>query len=148
QKVREKKAAYKNWFVQKTDENWQKYVAARRAAKKAVAEARADHYQDLYEQLDTEEGEKSIYRLAKARTRAAQDIDHYMCVKGKDGRRLQDKREILKRWQQHFDEISNVEFPHPPIPEGLPIDGPVPPITPGEVAKAISSMKNLKAPGP
>uniref|UniRef100_A0A914WWF1 Reverse transcriptase n=1 Tax=Plectus sambesii TaxID=2011161 RepID=A0A914WWF1_9BILA len=148
QKVQEKKVAFKNWLAQRTSKNWQKYSTAKREAKKTVAAARANHYQDLYKQLGTKEGEKNIYRLARARTKATQDIEHCMCIKDKDGRRLQNKRETLKRWQQHYDEISNIEFPHPPIPEGLPNAGPIPCITAEEVTKAIGSMKNQKAPGP
>ena len=37
---------------------------ARREAKKSVTDARSECYHDLYKQLDTKEGEKSIYRLA------------------------------------------------------------------------------------
>lgn len=48
QKVWKKKAACKNWFVQKTNDNWKKYATAKREAKKAVAEAKAKHDQDLY----------------------------------------------------------------------------------------------------
>lgn len=44
--------------------------------------------------------------------------------------------------------MCNEEFPHPPIPAGDPIPGPVPPITVREVEKALSEMKNGKAPGP
>lgn len=51
--------------------------------------------------------------------------EHYVYVK-KDGWQLQDKREILESWQQHFSEISNIEFPYLLIPDGLPNAGPVP----------------------
>uniref|UniRef100_A0A914W7K1 Endonuclease/exonuclease/phosphatase domain-containing protein n=1 Tax=Plectus sambesii TaxID=2011161 RepID=A0A914W7K1_9BILA len=84
QKVQEKKVAFKNWLAQKTSENKQKYATTRREAKMTVA-ARANHYQDLYEQLGTKEGKKNIYQLARAHTKAMQDIEHYMCIKDKDG---------------------------------------------------------------
>lgn len=148
EKVRAKKVAFKKWHAQRTDENCRGYKAAKKEAKRTVAAARADHHRDLYERLDTAEGEKTIYQLARARTKAALDIEHYKCVKNKDGRRLQGTREIRRRWQQHFDEISNVEFPHPPIPDGPSFAGPVCRITTAEVERAIIGMKNAKAPGP
>lgn len=52
-KVWKKKVAYKKWFVQKTNENWKKYATVKREAKKAVTQAKAKHYKDLYEQVDT-----------------------------------------------------------------------------------------------
>ncbi|ETE70219.1 hypothetical protein L345_03979, partial [Ophiophagus hannah] len=81
----------------KTEENLQNYVTTKRATKRPVAETRAEHYQDLYDCLETREGEKDIYQLAKAQKKAAQDIEHYMCMKHKDGKRLQDKQEILQQ---------------------------------------------------
>ncbi|KAG8137805.1 hypothetical protein E2320_003755 [Naja naja] len=67
------------------------------AAKRKVAEARAEHYQNLYDRLQMREEETDIYRLTKAPKKAAQDIEHYMCVKDKDGKQLQDKQEILQQ---------------------------------------------------
>lgn len=148
QKVRAKKSAYKNWRGNRTNENWQEYVTAKKDAKRTVAKTRDSHYKNLYEQLDTKEGEKGIYRLARARAKAARDIEHYLCIKDKNGKRLQNKRDILKRWQQYFNEISNYEFDHPPTPEISPHLGPLPQISVEEVTVAIRKMKNSKAPGP
>ncbi|KAK1785805.1 hypothetical protein P4O66_003183 [Electrophorus voltai] len=67
-------------------------------------------------------------------------IEHYMCVKDKSGQQLQDKKEILSRWREHFDEISNIS--HLPILEGLPCSGPLPQIVTEEVTTDIVSMKN------
>ena len=38
-------------------------------AKKAVAMAKAHAYEDLYARLETKEGEKELYRLARQRNR-------------------------------------------------------------------------------
>ena len=47
---------------------------AKRKAKKAVAEAKHRAYKDLYEKLDTKEGDKYVFKLAKARSKKRQDI--------------------------------------------------------------------------
>lgn len=148
EKVHAKKAAFKQLQASKTEETLQNYRATKKEAKKAVAEAKANHHQHLYDQLTTKEGDKIIYRLARSRCRAGQDIEHYMCVKDKNGRRLHDGKLILHRWKEHFSEVFNTEFPHPPIPEINVTAGPVPCITVDEVKAAIRSMKNGKAPGP
>ena len=45
------------------------YKEAKRVAKKAVAEAKRRDYEDFYKKLDTKEGEKHIFKLAKVRSR-------------------------------------------------------------------------------
>ncbi|KAG8132044.1 hypothetical protein E2320_009933 [Naja naja] len=96
EKVQEKKQTFKKWQVDKSKENRQNYVTTKRAAKIAVAEARAEHYQDLHNHLETRKWKKDIYRLAKAQKKAAQDINHHMCIKEKDDKQLQYKQEILQ----------------------------------------------------
>ncbi|KAK1804736.1 hypothetical protein P4O66_003589 [Electrophorus voltai] len=59
-----------------------------------------------------------------------------------------DKKEILSRWHEYFDELLNIEFSHLLIPEDLPCCGPVPQIVTEVVTIAIGSMKNQKALGP
>jgi len=69
-------------------------------------------------------------------------------IRAKDGRLLRDPREILNRWCKYFRDMSNIEFPHPPIISTNPTEGPVAPITSLEVSEALRRMKNSKAPGP
>ncbi|VDO90716.1 unnamed protein product [Heligmosomoides polygyrus] len=69
EKVREKKRLYHVFIGDKTVYNWRNYCEAKKAAKKAVAAAKAAHYTDLSEKLETRDGERYLYRLAKARCR-------------------------------------------------------------------------------
>ena len=43
-------------------------------AKKAVAMAKGRAYDNLYARLETKEGEKELYRLARQRHRAGKDV--------------------------------------------------------------------------
>ena len=52
-KVREKKRFYHKFLDGKTPANWQFYKNANWKAKKAVAVTRANHYENLYDKLDT-----------------------------------------------------------------------------------------------
>ena len=45
------------------------YKEAKRAAKKAVTEAKNRDYEDLYWKLDTKEGGKQIFKLARTRAK-------------------------------------------------------------------------------
>ncbi|VDP13440.1 unnamed protein product [Heligmosomoides polygyrus] len=73
-KVGEKKSLYHVFLGEKTADNWRKYQEAGKAAKKAVAVAKATHYGDLNEKLESRDGEQYLYRLAKNRHRQTEDI--------------------------------------------------------------------------
>ena len=48
-----------------------------------MAKGRA--YDDLYARLETKEGEKGLYRLARQRDRAGKDVQHVRVIKDKNG---------------------------------------------------------------
>ena len=47
----------------------ERYKEAKRDAKKAVVEAKDRAFEAFYQKLDTKEGEKCIFKLAKVRSR-------------------------------------------------------------------------------
>uniref|UniRef100_A0A183G0B0 Reverse transcriptase domain-containing protein n=1 Tax=Heligmosomoides polygyrus TaxID=6339 RepID=A0A183G0B0_HELPZ len=55
-KVREKKSLYHVFLGEKTADNWRKYQEAKKAAKKAVAVAKATHYGDVNDKLEPRDG--------------------------------------------------------------------------------------------
>ena len=64
---------FKKWQHSKAQEDHAAYKEANIEAKRTVAVERARAAQYLYEKLDTREGEKAIYRLAKCRDQAIKD---------------------------------------------------------------------------
>ena len=54
------------------------YKEKKSKAKKAVAMANGHAYDNLYARLETKEGEKELYRLARQRDRAGKDVQHVM----------------------------------------------------------------------
>ena len=54
-------------------------------AKKAVAMAKGLAYDNLYARLETKEGKKKLYRLARQRYRAGKDVQHVRVIKDKNG---------------------------------------------------------------
>lgn len=146
--VRAKKRAMKIWKRTQAAVDLDQYRRLKAVAKREVASAKSAHYNDLYERLDRPEGANDVYKLARSRHRAAQDIGHVMHVKDADGRQLEKPRDILRRWHAYFDAICSEEFSHPPLPAADVVEGAVPPITAAEVSIAIRNMKNGKATGP
>lgn len=97
-KVREKKRRYHEFLAEKTPVNRDSYRVARNAAKKAIAAAKAAHLDDLYTKLDTRDGERAIYRLAKSRCKRTADIEHFYGVNDENGQLITVQKKATERW--------------------------------------------------
>ncbi|VDO81650.1 unnamed protein product [Heligmosomoides polygyrus] len=91
---------------------------------KAVAAAKAAYYAEVSEKLETRDGKRYLYRLAKARCRQAEDIEKFFGINDENGHLLMDRKRAVKQWRDYFEEISNVEFEHPDVPFASPLYGP------------------------
>ena len=83
------------------------YKAPKRVAKKAVTEVTNRAYEDFYKKLDTKEGEKHIFKLAKARARKKQDVETIRYIKDEDRKVLLRQDDIKTRWYQYSSQLLN-----------------------------------------
>ncbi|XGW22799.1 hypothetical protein V3C99_005206, partial [Haemonchus contortus] len=146
--VREKKLAYKRWQKTRALEDLAAYKTSKRLAKAAVAKAKNIEMDALYEKLDSREGEKFVFRLAKARHRATQDIRVVKAVRNSEGAILRKPGEVRRRWKEYFDRLLNEEFARENSSHSEATAGPIKLWTEDEVRKAIGKMKVGKATGP
>ena len=54
-------------------------------------------HDDLYAILETEEGKKESYRLARQRDRAGKDVQHVKVLKDESGNVMVNSKAVLKR---------------------------------------------------
>ena len=54
--------------------------------------------EDLYRRLSTKEGEKDIYKMARAHDRKTRDLNHVKCIKDEREQLLVKEDEIRHRW--------------------------------------------------
>jgi hypothetical protein len=54
-------------------DNIERYKVSKKIAKRTVSETMGQIYDGLYQWLDTKEGEKDIYRMAKSQERKTRD---------------------------------------------------------------------------
>ena len=59
--------------------------------------------------METKEGEKLIYKVAKQRAKKRQDIGEVNLIKSKEGGMLTDEKNIKERWREYFGDLLNVE---------------------------------------
>ena len=66
-------------------------------------------YDNLYARLETKEGEKELYKLARQRDRAGKDVQHVRVIKDENGNVMVNSEAVLKRWKEYFEKLMNEE---------------------------------------
>ena len=107
--IKEKKEAKKAWDKTRNENTKKVYKEKKSKAKKAVAMAKGHVYDDLYARLETKQGEKKLYRLARQRDRAGKDVQHVMVIKDKNGNVMVNSEAVLKRWKEYFEKLMSEE---------------------------------------
>jgi len=85
------------------------YKVAKKLAKKVVAVAKNNANVRLYQKLETREGKKYVFKLARAREKKTRDLGCVRCIKGGDGKVLVEVVEIRERWRNYFAKLFNGE---------------------------------------
>ncbi|MCJ8748267.1 hypothetical protein PDJAM_G00163170 [Pangasius djambal] len=86
--IQRKRLAKKKWDMDRTEENRQEYKELQHRVKREVSKAKQEAYDELYTRLDTREGQKDLYRLARQRDRDGKDVQQVRVIKDRDGRVL------------------------------------------------------------
>ncbi|XP_071681458.1 uncharacterized protein [Lolium perenne] len=150
--IREKKDCFRCLYLDRSAANMEKYKVAKKAAKRAVSEARGRAYEDLYQRLNTKEGERDIYKMAKFRERKTRDVSEVKCIKDGDDQLLVKDEAIKRRWREYFDNLYNGEAESSTIELDDSLDDTsmcfVRCIQESEVKEALRRMKGGKAMGP
>ena len=148
EKIKRKREAGISYKSNETAESKRAWKTAKKEAKRTVARARAEGMNEMYEKIESPDGQKMIYNIAKSRNRATKDLTHIKQIRDKNGRVLSREECIRARWKEHFEKLLNEENPRRISEEGNPIERVVPDISREEVKRALNKMKNGKAAGP
>ena len=112
-----------------------------------MAKGRA--YDDLYARLETNKGQKELYRLARQRDRAGKDVQHVRVIKDENGNVMVNSEAVLKRWKEYFEKLMNEENKREPrTEEPEVVNEEVICVSREEVKNEVRRMKNGKAVGP
>jgi len=85
------------------------YKIAIKEANKAVAVAKNNAYERLYQKLSTKGGENEVFKLARASERRTRNLSNVRCIKGEDGRVLVEDAKVQERWRGYFCKLFNGE---------------------------------------
>ena len=71
----------------------------------------------MYARLETKEGDKELYRLARQRDRAGKDVHHVRIMKDEYDNVMVSSKAVLKRWKEYFKKLMNKENDREPRTE-------------------------------
>ena len=112
-----------------------------------MAKGRA--YDDLYARLETKDGEKELYRLARQRNRAGKDVQNVRIIKDNNGNVMVNSEAVLKELKEYFEKLMNEENNRDPrTEEAEVVNEEVNCVSREEVKNALRKMKKGKAVGP
>lgn len=86
------------------------YAITRRAAKKAVGQAKCNYRNDLYEKLSKNNGDYYIYRPAQARAAATGYINLFRQARNNSGKLLLTSFQTFDQLRKHFKEFRSIRF--------------------------------------
>ena len=96
---------------------------------------------EVYKELETPEGERKIYRIAKARDKSAKDFTQIRQIEDEQGVVLWEHDTIIERWKRYYGNMLNEENPRTVFGDGVPNEGLTPAIHRTEVEVALKGMK-------
>ena len=86
--------AWNNFSIFRYEKNIKSYRLADKDVKKVVRDVKLKGYDDLYIILDSKEGGKRIYKLAKIREKKTRDFNQVKCIKSENSKMLVKHEEI------------------------------------------------------
>lgn len=146
--TRAKKQAYKRWRGSKEYGALKAYCEARTKAKEAVRLAKDKAFEKIYDDLYQNEGERQIFKIARARKRKTEDFGRVRFINDERGDMLTEDERIRERWRAYFEGLFNEENPYRELEGGMKNEEDVPEVERAEVAEAIRAIKRNRAPGP
>ena len=146
--VEEKRTAFKLWYDSRTAEARKGYVEAKKKAKQVIAQAKDIKMQDIASHLDTAEGKKNVFKIARYMAKERQDIGEVTCLRTPQGKITADEDQIKVLWKNYMEKLLNEENPWDNESRAEPVSGPCCWIGRQEIKKAIKKSKKGKAAGP
>ena len=122
--VKKKKTLKRVWDTTGDQRDKEVYKAAKANARRKVAQAKSRAWDEIYGELETLQGQKKLFQLAKQRNKASKDLTQIKQMKDEQGHVLVQTDDIKKRWKEYFERLLNEENPRTVVGDGLPNKGP------------------------
>ena len=145
--VEDKKARFKEWLGDKTEDKKLNYNQAKKRAKKAVAVAMKEASDKLVKEMEDDKSSKVMFRAARQAVRERKDVVGTGCIRDELGKMCYGEAERRAAWKRHMEKVMNEENEWDGEAEIDTVKGPIDKVTESEVTRAIKAMKLGKAAG-
>ena len=95
--IKNKRICYRNLGKNRDTVSFENYKLAKKEINKVMKKAKANVYQDLYDRLDSKDGENDIYRIARMREKKTRDLGTKKCIKDHNHKVLVKDTDIKER---------------------------------------------------
>ena len=107
--------------------------------------AKGREYDNLYARLETKEGEKELYGLARQRDGAGKDIQNVRVITDENDNVMVNSEAVLKRWEEYFEKLMNEENNRDPrTEEAEVVNEEINCVNREEVKNALRKIKKVK----
>ena len=86
--VANKRLMFKTWQKSRTSQDKEMYCTAKQACNKIIAMAKRTKSQKLADEVNSDEGRRNVFRIAKQMAKVGQDIMNVNCLRNKNGKVL------------------------------------------------------------
>ena len=122
----------------------ERICGGKKEAKKAVAKAQQKERERFGERLDTKEGKRSIYGIAKQMAGERKDIVDMKYLKNESGAVLIEADAVKERWREYMERLFNIENDWDGVLEGDKVEGPCELINEKEVEEGNQGHESRK----
>ena len=145
--VEKKQELFRKWKRSGERSDHREYVAARRTARRVVWEAKERRCQELAEELESERGRKSFFRIAKQMSKERLDVAGPTCMKDENGNIVfgEGVREV---WKRYMEKLMNEENDWDGEVNCDVVQGPMCMFSENEITEALKKCSSGKAAGP
>ena len=145
--IKEKRKLWKEW---KRGGSKEKYLDAKRAARRAVYNAKEKSEKERFGNvLIREDQREEVFKIAKQMAAVNRDVVGDKCVRNDKGVLATSERDKHLAWQEHYERLLNEEFDWDKdnLVFNEPVLGPPPEIDEDSVRQSLNKMKKGKASG-
>jgi hypothetical protein len=148
--VSEKRYRFGVYNKSKNGVDKERYLCAKRDARRAVYKAKDTASKVFGEKLDSADGKGMVFRVAKQIVRKNRDVVGGGCVKNTVGKVVVEGEELMDVWSAHYDKLSNEEYAwkREDLSKVDAVCGPREKLSVEEVSAAIAKTKSNKSAGP
>ena len=145
--VRNKQVLFRKWKNSGEANDRREYVAAKRASRRAVWEAKEKKCQELATELESEKGKKDFFKIAKQMAKERQEISGIACMKDDLGN-IKFGEDVKEVWRAYMEKLLNEENAWDGDIESAPVQGPGCLLAESEFKEALAKCSPRKAAGP